>query len=102
MANGGLGKRPFIRDVSWRAAAGLIESSCCIGLSESLWEVVCLRTVRVRRDRPSALTWAVALAITMLMVYLLTLGTGYTDVVESVSSAPRVTRAIQFDALKRY
>ena len=29
--------------------------------------------VRVRRDRPTALSWAVALAVTMLAVYLITL-----------------------------
>ena len=29
--------------------------------------------VRVRRDRPTGLAWAVALAVTMLVVYLATL-----------------------------
>ena len=31
------------------------------------------KRVRVRRDRPSALSWALALAVTMLAVYLITL-----------------------------
>ena len=58
--------------------------------------------VRVRRDRPSALSWAIALAVTMLIVYLLTLNAGQPDVVESVSAAPRITQAVAFDALEMY
>ena len=34
---------------------------------------VAMTKVRVRRDRPTALSWAVALAVTMLAVYLITL-----------------------------
>lgn len=56
--------------------------------------------VRVRRDRPTALAWAIALAVTMLVVYLLTLDAARPDVVESVSAAPRVTREIEFGALE--
>ncbi len=56
--------------------------------------------VRVRRDRPTPLAWAVALCVTMLAVYVLTLNVGGPDVVESMASAPRVTREIGFDALE--
>ncbi|MBQ3268507.1 MAG: hypothetical protein IJH09_01170, partial [Clostridia bacterium] len=56
--------------------------------------------VRVRRDRPTPLAWAVALCVTMLAVYVLTLDVGGPDVVESMAAAPRVTREIAFDALE--
>lgn len=56
--------------------------------------------VRVRRDRPTGLAWAVALAVTMLVVYLATLHAAGPDVVESVSAAPRVTREIEFAPLR--
>ena len=56
--------------------------------------------VRVRRDRPTALAWALALAVTMLVVYLATLHAAGPDVVESVSAAPRITREIAFEALE--
>lgn len=56
--------------------------------------------VRVRRDRPTALAWAVALCVTMLVVYVLTLNAGRPDVVESMASAPRVTRQLEFEALE--
>ena len=56
--------------------------------------------VRVRRDRPTALAWAVALAVTMLVVYLATLEAARPDVAESVSAAPRVTREIEFAKLE--
>ena len=55
--------------------------------------------VRVRRERPSALVWSVALCVTMLVVYVLTLNASKPDVVESMAAAPRVTREIEFDAL---
>ena len=55
--------------------------------------------MRVRRERPTALAWALALCVTMLVVYVLTLNAGGPDVVESVAAAPRVTREIQFEAL---
>ena len=32
--------------------------------------------IRVRRERPSALSWAIALAVTMLAVYLITVFLG--------------------------
>ena len=56
--------------------------------------------IRVRRDRPTALAWAVALCVTMLLVYVLTLNAGGPDVVQSMASAPRVTREIAFEALR--
>ena len=60
--------------------------------------------VRVRRERPTALALAVALCVTMLVVYVLTLDVKGADVkgadaVESMAAAPRVTREIAFDAL---
>ena len=55
--------------------------------------------VRVRRDRPTPLAWAVALCVTMLAVYVLTLDVGGPDVVESMAAAPRVTKEIEFEAL---
>lgn len=59
-----------------------------------------LRRVRVRRERPSAVAWAVALCVTMLAVYVVTLNAGGPDVVESVAAAPRVTRELEFEALR--
>ncbi len=55
--------------------------------------------VRVRRDRPTALAWAVALCVTMLVVYVLTLNASKPDVVESMAAAPRVTKEIAFEPL---
>ena len=59
-----------------------------------------LKRVRVRRERPTALAWALALCVTMLVVYVLTLNAGRPDVVESMAPAPRVTREIDFEGLK--
>lgn len=59
-----------------------------------------MNTVRVRRERPTALAWAVALCVTMLVVYVLTLNGAAPDVVESVAAAPRVTREIDFEPLE--
>ncbi len=56
--------------------------------------------IRVRRERPTALAWAVALCVTMLLVYVLTLNAGGPDVVQSMAPAPRVTRQIAFEALR--
>ena len=55
--------------------------------------------VRVRRERPSALTWALALMLTMLCVYLLTLGfSGEPETsIDSDGSAPRVTEEVAFE-----
>lgn len=58
--------------------------------------------VRVRRDRPSALSWTIALAVTMLVVYLVTLNAGKPDVVESMSAAPRVTQTVVFESMEMY
>ena len=55
--------------------------------------------VRVRRDRPTALAWAVALAVTMLAVYVLTLNASLPDAAKSASAAPRVTREVTLEAL---
>ena len=55
--------------------------------------------VQVRRDRPTALAVAVALCVTRLVVYVLTLNLKGPDVVESMAAAPRVTRQIEFAPL---
>ena len=55
--------------------------------------------VRVRKERPAALAWAVALCVTMLVVYVLTLNASRPDVVESMAAAPRVTKEIEFEPL---
>lgn len=55
--------------------------------------------VRVRRERPTAVALAVALCVTMLVVYALTLNVKEADVVQSMAAAPRVTRQIEFDRL---
>ena len=60
------------------------------------------RPVYVRRERPTALAISIALAVTMLVVYVLTLDAIGPDVVESVSAAPRVTREIEFAELTGY
>lgn len=59
-----------------------------------------MKRVRVRRERPTAVALAVALCVTMLVVYVLTLGAKGPDVVESMAPAPRVTREIAFEALE--
>ncbi len=56
--------------------------------------------VQVRRERPTALAVAVALCVTMLIVYVLTLNVKGPDVVESMAAAPRVTRQIEFEPLE--
>lgn len=58
--------------------------------------------VRVRRDRPTGVAWAAALAITMLMVYLATLAPQADLRAQSAFAAPRVTREIEFGALDMY
>ena len=58
--------------------------------------------VHVRRERPSAAAWAMALVVTMLILYVLTLDASRPDVVESVSAEPRVTRRIEFEAMERW
>ena len=58
-----------------------------------------LNRVRVRRERPPALALAVALCVTMLVVYVLTLDVKGPDVVESMAAAPRVTKEIALDDL---
>ena len=61
-----------------------------------------MNQVRVRRERPAAAAWAIALAVTMLAVYVLTLGASLPDAVESVSAAPRVTRLVELEALEAH
>lgn len=61
-----------------------------------------LNRVRVRRDRPSALSWALALAVTMLAVYLITLSAPGAQEAEDASSGVRVTREIDFQGLTVY
>ena len=56
--------------------------------------------VRVRRERPTALAWSIALAVTMLAVYMLTLSASLPDAVESASASPRVTREVTFEPLE--
>ena len=51
------------------------------------------KRVRVRRERPTALAWSIALATTMLAVYMLTL-TPTQSPSEAVSAATRVTREV--------
>lgn len=58
--------------------------------------------VRVRRDRPSALTWAIALAVTMLAVYLITLSAPEKKEVEDASTGVRVTRELNFESMTVY
>ena len=55
--------------------------------------------VRVRRDHPSALTWAVALAVTMLAVYLITLSAPAEEKAEDATTGVRVTRELDFESL---
>lgn len=60
------------------------------------------KRVRVRRERPTALSWALALAVTMLAVYLITLGHSGGEPAEEVSSGPRVTREITLGGMEIY
>ncbi len=55
--------------------------------------------VRVRRERPSALSWALALAVTMLAVYLITLSVPDGERVEDAASDVRVTREIDLSGV---
>ena len=60
--------------------------------------------VRVRRERPCALSVALALMITMLCVYLLTLGASLMPEASIPSSgdAPRVTEEVAFESAQAY
>lgn len=57
------------------------------------------KRIRVRRDRPSALSWAIALAATMAAVYLLTLGTPSATRAENAVASVRVTREVGFEGV---
>ena len=56
--------------------------------------------VRVRRDRPSGLAWAVALALTALAVYLLTLPRA--EEPDSLFASARVTRQMEAPPLEAW
>lgn len=58
--------------------------------------------VRVRRDRPSVLAWTLALAVTMLAVYLITLSVPGEEAAEDVSAGVRVTREIDLQGMTVY
>ena len=60
------------------------------------------KQVRVRRDRPSALTWAIALAVTMLAVYLVTLSAPEPQEEAESASAERVTRELVLEEVTAY
>lgn len=60
------------------------------------------KRVRVRRDRPSALTWALAMAVTMLAVYLVTLGATGEETAQEAASGTRITREIELQGLSAY
>lgn len=62
------------------------------------------KRVRVRRDRPSALSWALALAVTMLAVYLVTLSPRAVspEAEETGAPAARVTRELTLTGLNIY
>ena len=55
--------------------------------------------VWVRRERPTALAWSIALAVTMLAVYTLT-WTAARPRAAQVSAAPRVTREVALEELE--
>lgn len=60
------------------------------------------KRVRVRRERPTALSWALALAVTMLAVYLITLNQPGAEPAEEVSSGPQITREITLEGMEMY
>lgn len=62
------------------------------------------KTVRVRRDRPSALSWALALAVTMLAVYLITLTApaAREEAAETAARGPRVTQELTLEGETAY
>lgn len=63
------------------------------------------RHVKVRRDRPSVLAWSLAMVVTMLVVYLLTLGSAPPEAPrrgEEPAAGERVTRELSFEPLALY
>lgn len=58
--------------------------------------------VRVKREHPSLAAWIAALLITMLVVYLLSMDATKPVVVESVSTAQRITREVKLEAQQLY
>ena len=57
------------------------------------------KRVQVRRDRPSVLSWAVALMVTMLAVWLITLSTPDAEKIADAATGPRVTREVDFQGM---
>ena len=56
--------------------------------------------IRVRRERPSALSWAIALAVTMLAVYVVTLGIpDQSEAKEAASVAERITSEVVLEGM---
>lgn len=55
--------------------------------------------VWVRRERPTALVWSIALAVTMLAVYVLT-WTAASPEMASVVAAPRMTREVELEGME--
>lgn len=58
--------------------------------------------VRVRRDRPSALSWAFALAVTMLAVWLVTLRPLRPAAQPAAAAQERVTREVTLEGVEMY
>jgi len=61
------------------------------------------KRVRVRRERPSALSWAIALAATMLAVWLITLSVpGSEQAEEAGAGAGQVTQEVTLEGMTLY
>ena len=58
--------------------------------------------VPVRRERPTVAAWSLALLVTMLMVYVLTLNRAMPEVAQTVSAAPNVTRPLALEPFRVY
>ena len=60
------------------------------------------KRIRVRRERPSALSWAVALMMTMLAVWLITLSAPAQEPAREAAAGERVTEEITLEAAEAY
>ena len=58
-----------------------------------------LKTVRVRRSRPSALALALALMLTMLFVYLISLSAGDSEADQPVNASTTGRADVRMEAL---
>lgn len=58
--------------------------------------------IRVRRERPSALSWAIALMMTMLAVWLITLSAPVQEPAQEAAAGERVTEEITLEAVEAY